>query len=64
MSQSQIAEFFDTFFDLPAVRWQAYLRVDSNPKELMAAMAGVFKGASPQTRRVLMTADPRSLRLR
>lgn len=64
MSQSQIAEFFDVFFDLPAARWQAYLRTDSTPTELMAAMAGVFKAATPQTRRALMTADPRSLRLR
>jgi len=64
MSQTQIAEFFDTFFDLPAARWQAYLRVDSDPRELMVAMAGVFKAASPRTRRRLMTADPRSLRLR
>jgi lycopene beta-cyclase len=64
MSQTQIAEFFDTFFDLPVARWQAYLRVDSSPGELMAAMARVFRAASPRTRRALMTADPRSLRLR
>lgn len=64
MSQSEIAEFFDVFFDLSATHWQAYLRTDATPTELMAAMAQVFRAATPQTRRSLMTADPRSLRLR
>jgi lycopene beta-cyclase len=63
MSQSEIAEFFDVFFDLPAARWQAYLRGDGSPRELAVAMATVFRAASPKTRRLLMTADPRSLRL-
>jgi lycopene beta-cyclase len=63
MSQSDIAEFFDVFFELPSARWQAYLRVDSSPRELAGAMAEVFRAASAPTRRLLMTADPRSLRL-
>jgi lycopene beta-cyclase len=63
MSQRDLAEFFDVFFDLPATQWQAYLRTDSSPRELALAMAGVFRAASPQQRRLLMTADLRSLRL-
>ena len=64
MSQAQIAEFFDAFFELPAAKWQAYLRVDSSPQELLGTMAHMFRGASGQTRMRLMTGNPRSLRLK
>jgi lycopene beta-cyclase len=64
MSQAQIAEFFDTFFELPAAKWQAYLRVDSPPKELLGTMAHMFRGASASTRMSLMKGNPRTLRLR
>jgi lycopene beta-cyclase len=64
MSQAQIAEFFDAFFELPAAKWQAYLRVDSSPRELFTTMAHMFRGASGQTRMRLMTGNPRSLRLK
>lgn len=63
MSSAQISEFFDAFFELPAPRWQAYLRVDSSPGALMATMAQMFRGAPWSTRVRLMTADPRTLRL-
>jgi len=55
-----IPEFFDAFFDLPRHVFADYLRIDSEPARVRAAMLGVFRSVQPRTRLRLM-AQPAAL---
>jgi len=55
LPREAIPKFFDAFFELPIERWSAYLRVDSPPSEVRAAMLGVFRNVDAATRLRLMT---------
>jgi len=55
-----IPKFFDAFFDLPSELSAAYLRIDSSPSEVRAAMLGVFRGVDASTR-VRLMASPGGL---
>lgn len=55
-----IGGFFDAFFELPQAQWSAYLRIDSEPAEVRAAMLGVFRRVDMATRLALV-AQPGAL---
>ena len=55
-----IGGFFDAFFELPQSQWSAYLRIDSEPAEVRAAMLGVFRRVDMATRLALV-AQPGAL---
>jgi lycopene beta-cyclase len=55
-----LGKFFDAFFDLPPALWSAYLRIDSQPHEVRAAMLGVFRRVDTAMRLRLMS-SPRAL---
>ena len=55
-----IGGFFDAFFELPQAQWSAYLRIDSEPAEVRAAMLGVFRRVDMATRLALV-AQPAAL---
>ena len=55
-----IGGFFDAFFELPQAQWSAYLRIDSEPAEVRAAMLGVFRHVDMATRLALV-AQPAAL---
>ena len=55
-----IGGFFDAFFELPQAQWSAYLRIDSEPAEVRAAMLGVFRRVDMPTRLALV-AQPAAL---
>lgn len=57
---AQLGKFFDAFFDLPPALCAAYLRIDSQPSEVRAAMLGVFRRVDTPMRLRLMSA-PRAL---
>ena len=55
-----IGGFFDAFFELPQAQWSAYLRIDTEPAEVRAAMLGVFRRVDMATRLALV-AQPAAL---
>lgn len=61
LDPSEVAAFFDAFFDLPRARWAAYLRVDAGPTEVAAAMTEVFRSTTWPMRRRLMRGNPLAL---
>lgn len=50
--------FFETFFDLPAAVWSAYLRAGSSPAEVARVMAKLFSAAPWSVRRRLAAGNP------
>jgi lycopene beta-cyclase len=58
LDQSQLATFFDVFFELPVAVWAPYLRIDAAPREVSRAMAAVLRGLPRGVRRRLVV-DPR-----
>jgi len=55
---SDVQEFFDTFFTLPAADWSAYLRIDTPPTVIARVMTKFFVRMSWQIRAKVMTANP------
>jgi len=55
-----IGGFFDAFFELPQAQWSVYLRIDSEPAAVRAAMLGVFRHVDMATRLALV-AQPAAL---
>lgn len=55
-----VGGFFDTFFELPQAQWSGYLRIDSEPALVRAAMLGVFRRVDVATRLALV-AQPGAL---
>ena len=61
LNPDEVAAFFDAFFDLPPARWSAYLRIDTEPTQVAAAMTEVFRSASWPLRRRMMQGAPLAL---
>jgi lycopene beta-cyclase len=57
MPTSELASFFDAFFDLPIDVWAPYLRVDSPPRAVVRAMTAVLR-ALPWSIRRRLVANP------
>ena len=57
---TSLGKFFDAFFDLPPELWSAYLRIDSRPRDVRAAMLGVF-GRLDTAMRLRLMSTPRAL---
>jgi lycopene beta-cyclase len=57
MGPSELASFFDAFFDLPVEVWSPYLRVDSPPRATLSAMTAVLR-ALPWSIRRRLVANP------
>lgn len=55
-----VGGFFDAFFELPQTQWSSYLRIDSEPAVVRAAMLGVFRRVDVATRLALV-AQPGAL---
>lgn len=55
-----VGGFFDAFFELPQAQWSGYLRIDSEPALVRAAMLGVFRRVDVATRLALV-AQPGAL---
>ena len=62
MPAATIPSFFDAFFELPTELGAAYLRVDSDPRAVRAAMLGVFRRVDNATRLRLMSSPASLLR--
>lgn len=56
---TEVAAFFDAFFELPVEVWSDYLRVDTTPRAVAGVMRRVFRRAPWSLRARLMTGDPR-----
>ena len=54
LSASELATFFDAFFDLPTDQWAAYLRIDSPPSAVVRAMSAVVRRLPWSLRRRLV----------
>lgn len=65
LDQAGTRGFFEAFFRLPESQWRAYLRVDSEPTQLAAAMTRVFREADLRSRMELVASglSPRGLEL-
>ncbi len=61
LDDDEVRAFFDGFFELSIVDWSAYLRVDTPPGEVSAAMARLFRSSSWQLRRRLAGRNPAPL---
>ena len=59
---ARIPHFFDAFFSLPQERCAEYLRIDSQPTQVRAAMFGVFREVDGATRIRLMSSPGALLR--
>lgn len=62
MPATMIPGFFDAFFELPTELVAAYLRVDSDPRTVRAAMLKVFRRVDNATRLRLMSSPASLLR--
>lgn len=62
LPRTSIGDFFDAFFALPKEQWSSYLRIDSDPEKIRAAMLGVFRGVGNPTRLRLMSSPGALLR--
>ena len=62
MPPARIPHFFDAFFSLAPQRCAEYLRIDSQPAHVRAAMLGVFTRVDFATRLRLMAAPGALLR--
>ncbi|MGI9052317.1 MAG: lycopene cyclase family protein [Ilumatobacteraceae bacterium] len=58
LAPTELAEFFDAFFDLPIGLWSAYLRIDSPPGDVSRAMTGVLRGLPWRVRRRVLATPP------
>lgn len=61
LDDDDVRQFFGTFFDLPTDRWASYLRTDTPPAEVAAAMKQLFTASSWSLRRRLMSGNPAGL---
>ena len=55
---TELAEFFDAFFDLPIELWSAYLRIDSAPRDVSRAMTAVLRRLPWRVRRRVLATPP------
>ncbi|MFM8970433.1 MAG: lycopene cyclase family protein [Actinomycetota bacterium] len=62
LPSESIPKFVDAFFDLPQSVFTAYLRIDSQPRQVRAAMLGVFRRVDSSTRLRLMSSPGALLR--
>jgi len=62
LPSAMIGEFFDEFFSLPTKLWAGYLRIDTPPEQVRAAMLGLFARASWSLRLRLASAPGGLLR--
>jgi lycopene beta-cyclase len=62
LPSAMIGEFFDEFFSLPTELWAGYLRIDTAPEQVRAAMLGLFARASWSLRLRLASAPGGLLR--
>jgi lycopene beta-cyclase len=62
LPSAMIGEFFDEFFSLPTELWAGYLRIDTPPEQVRAAMLGLFARASWSMRLRLASAPGGLLR--
>ena len=62
LPSESIPKFFDAFFDLPQSVFTEYLRIDSQPRQVRAAMLGVFRRVDMPTRLRLMSSPGALLR--
>ena len=51
---SQLAAFFDAFFELPVEIWAPYLRLDASPAQVSRTMAALLRRAPRSVRRRLV----------
>jgi lycopene beta-cyclase len=61
LDDDEVRAFFDVFFELPMEDWVAYLRIDTPPRAISAAMARLFRSSSWQVRRRLAGRNPAAL---
>jgi lycopene beta-cyclase len=61
LDDAEVREFFDAFFELPQRDWAAYLRIDTPPREISAAMVRLFRSSSWRLRRRLAGRNPAAL---
>ena len=61
LDQAGVRQFFDRFFELPTEQWAAYLRIDAEPRQVSAAMLGLFRNAPWSRRRRLAVRNPAPL---
>jgi lycopene beta-cyclase len=62
LPSAMIGEFFDEFFSLPTELWAGYLRIDTPPEQVRAAMLGLFARANWSLRLRLASAPGGLLR--
>ncbi|MEM8618969.1 MAG: lycopene cyclase family protein [Actinomycetota bacterium] len=61
LDQAGVRQFFDRFFELPTEQWAAYLRIDAEPRQVSAAMLGLFRKAPWSLRRRVAVRNPAPL---
>jgi lycopene beta-cyclase len=62
LPSAMIGDFFDEFFSLPTEMWTGYLRIDTAPEQVRAAMLGLFARAGWSLRLRLASAPGGLLR--
>ncbi|NCZ55605.1 MAG: lycopene cyclase family protein [Acidimicrobiia bacterium] len=62
LPSAMIGDFFDEFFSLPTEMWAGYLRIDTPPEQVRAAMLGLFTRAGWSLRLRLASAPGGLLR--